>query len=66
MHPAQKNCAGLRSRAVPSGVVRGRWRQEGAAGERRRRVGDNSQEPRHADKKLNFQDSREQKLFERE
>ena len=48
MHPAQKNCAGLRPRAVPSGVVRGRWRQEGAAGEPRRRVGDNSQKPRHA------------------
>ena len=35
MHPAQKNCAGLRQRAVPGEIVGGRRRQEGAAeGER--------------------------------
>ena len=33
MHPAQKNCAGLRPRAVPSFILWGRWRQEGAAGD---------------------------------
>ena len=39
MHPAQKNCAGLRPRAVPSFILWGRWRQEGAAGWRSRRAG---------------------------
>ena len=33
MHPAQKNCAGLRPRAVPSFILWGRWRPEGAAGD---------------------------------
>ena len=39
MHPAQKICAGLRPRAVPSFILWGRWRQEGAAGWRSRRAG---------------------------
>ena len=34
MHPAQKNCAGLRPRAVPSFILWGRWRQEMEAGGR--------------------------------
>ena len=38
MHPAQKNCAGLRPRAVPSFILWGRWRQEMEAGGRSRRA----------------------------
>ena len=39
MHPAQKNCAGLRPRAVASFILWSRWRQEDAAGGRSRRAG---------------------------
>ena len=38
MHRAQKNCAGLRPRAVPSFILWGRWRQEMEAGGRSRRA----------------------------
>ena len=38
MHPAQKKCAGLRPRAVPSFILWGRWRQEMEAGGRSRRA----------------------------
>ena len=55
MHPAQKNCAGLRPRAVPSFILWGRWRQEGAAGGRSRRGG--RKDNRNAENKMRREES---------
>ena len=55
MHPAQKNCAGPRPRAVPSFILWGRWRQEGAAGGHSRRGG--RKDDRNAEKKMRREES---------
>ena len=46
----EKISAWLRPRAVPRYILRGRWRQEGAAGGRSRRAG--GKDNRHAEKKI--------------